>query len=150
MLCYDHKPLTETKEYNFLGTVIDHKGCFKRGIQELSKKGLKVLFSLRKLFSNFEKLPVNLSCKLFDTLIRPFLSYNCEIWYMDEYPPLYRAMLRATRNKTFCDTLALQEKSSYEKIHTKYCETVLGLKKTACSISTLSELGRLLCYCFLY
>jgi hypothetical protein len=37
----------------------------------------------------------------------------------------------------------LQEKSSYEKIHTKYCKTVLGLKKTACNISTLSELGRL-------
>ena len=52
-------------------------------------------------------------------------------------------MLRATRNNTFCDTLALQEKSSYEKIHTKYCKTVLGLKKTACNISTLSELGRL-------
>ncbi|CAB9544920.1 hypothetical protein BROOK1789C_2050 [Bathymodiolus brooksi thiotrophic gill symbiont] len=73
---------------------------------------------MRKLFSNFEQLPVNLSCKLFDTLIRPILSYNCEIWYMDEYLPLYRAMLRATRNNTFCDTLALQEKSSYEKIHT--------------------------------
>ena len=38
-------------------------------------------------------------------------------------------MLRTTRNNTFCDTLALQEKSSYEKIHTKYCKTVLGLKK---------------------
>ena len=98
---------------------------------------------MRKLFSNFEQLPVNLSCKLIDTLIRPILSYNCEIWYMDEYLPLYRAMLRATRNNTFCDTLALQEKSSYEKIHTKYCKTVLGLKKTACNISTLSELGRL-------
>ena len=104
MLFYEHKPLTETKEYNFLGTVIDHKGCFKREIQELSKKVLKVLFSLRKLFSNFEQLPVNLSCKLFDMLIRPILSYNCEIWYMDEYLPLYRAMLRATRNNTFCDT----------------------------------------------
>jgi hypothetical protein len=29
---------------------------------------------------------------------------------------------------------------SYEKIHTKYCKTVLGLKKTACNISTLSLL----------
>jgi hypothetical protein len=43
----------ETKENNFLGTVIDPKVCFKRGIQELSKKGLKVLSSLRKHFSNF-------------------------------------------------------------------------------------------------
>jgi hypothetical protein len=50
---------------------------------------------------------------------------------MDEYLPLYRAMLRATRNNTFCDTLALQENLSYEKIHAKYCKTVLGLKKIA-------------------
>ena len=98
---------------------------------------------LNNIISNFEQLPVNLSCKLFDTLIRSILSYNCEIWYMDEYLPLYRAMLRATRNNTFCDTLVLQEKSTFEKIHTKYCKTVLGLKKTACNISTLSELGRL-------
>ena len=49
-----------------------------------------------KLLSNFEQLPVNLSCKFFGTLIRPILSYNCEIWYMDEY----RAMLRAIRNNT--------------------------------------------------
>jgi hypothetical protein len=42
-----------------------------------------------------------------------------------------------------CGTLDLQEKSTYEKIYTKYCKTVLGRKKTACNISTLSELGRL-------
>ena len=62
---------------------------------------------------------------------------------MDEYLPLYRAILRAIRNNTCCDTLGLQEKSSYEKIHAKYCKTVLGLKKTACNILTLSELRRL-------
>jgi hypothetical protein len=36
---------------------------------------------MRKIFSNFEQLPVNLSCTLFDTLLRPILAYNCEIWY---------------------------------------------------------------------
>ena len=39
---YKNVLLTETKEYNFLGNVID----FKEATQELSKKGLKVLFSL--------------------------------------------------------------------------------------------------------
>jgi hypothetical protein len=78
---YNDQPL----QYNVLGTIIDHKGCFKSGIQELSKKGLKVLFSMRKIFSNFEQLPLNLSCKLFDTLLRYILTYNCEIWYMEDY-----------------------------------------------------------------
>jgi hypothetical protein len=66
---YDNKLLKEVKEYNYLGNTIDYKGNVKRYIQELAKKGLKVLFSVRKLFSNFEHLPVNLSCKLFDTLM---------------------------------------------------------------------------------
>ena len=53
MLFYEHKPLTETKEYNLLGTVIDHKGCFKRGIQELSKKGFKGFIFFAKTFLKF-------------------------------------------------------------------------------------------------
>ena len=142
-LYYDNHPLEEVKEYNFLGTIIDHKGSLHKGIQELSKKGLKVIFSLRKIFNNFTQLPVNLSCKLFDTLVRPILCFNSEIWFMDDYLPSYRAMLRAIKNNISCDTLALQEKSVYEKVHTRYCKTVLGLNKTACNISTLCELGRL-------
>ena len=76
--------LTETKEYNFLGNVMDFKGSFKKATQELNKKGLKVLFSLKNRFMNFNSILVNLSCKLFDILIRPILTYNSEIWFMDE------------------------------------------------------------------
>lgn len=139
---YDNKPLLEVSEYNFLGTVIDHKGNFKRCAQELTKKGLKVLFSLRKLFANFEHLPVNLSCKLFDTLIKPILNYNSEIWYMDDYLPIYRALLRAETNNKFCDILSFDNKTSYEKIHTKFCKIILGVKKTSCNFSAILELGR--------
>ena len=52
---------------------------------------------MRKIFSNFEQLPVNLSCKLFDTPLRPILTYNCEIWYMEDYLPIYRALIRADK-----------------------------------------------------
>ena len=47
-LFYKNQPLTVTHEYNFLWNIIDNKGNFKRFIQELSKKGLKVLFALKK------------------------------------------------------------------------------------------------------
>ena len=36
---YDGKTFTEVNQYIFLGTVINSKGCFKSGIQELSKRG---------------------------------------------------------------------------------------------------------------
>jgi hypothetical protein len=35
--------------------------------------------------SNFQNVPVDLSCKLFDSLIRPITLYNSEIWFMEEY-----------------------------------------------------------------
>ena len=141
-LFYKNFPLSETKEYNFLGNIINYKGKFKSAIQELSKKGLKVLFSLRSRFSNFETIPVNLSIKLFDVLIRPILLYNSEIWFMEDYFSIFKALKRSTQHGSVCDTLSLEEKFNYEKVHNKYCKSILGFKKTACNISAKSELGR--------
>ena len=140
---YNKFPLSETKEYNFLGNIIDSKGNFKPAIQELSKKGLKVLFALRSRFANFQAIPVKLSIKLFDTLIRPVLLYNSEVWFMDNYFSIYKALKRSLQTNNNCDTLSLEEKFSFEKIHNKFCKSVLGLRKTACNISAKSELGRL-------
>ena len=142
-LYYKNHLLTETKEYNFLGTLINAKGQFKRSVEELSKKGMKVIFALRNRFSNFQSLPISLSCKLFDTLIRPILLYNCENWFMEINLPIVKSLERAVRNGNSCDILSLTDKSPYEKVHNKYCKTILGLKKTACNIAAKTELGRL-------
>ena len=40
------------------------------------------------------------------------------------------------------DTLPLEDKFCYEKIHNKFCKYILCLKKIACNISAKSELGR--------
>ena len=37
----------------------------------------------------------------------------------------------------------MEEKLAFEKIHLKYCKTIVGLKRTSCNISAISELGRL-------
>ena len=44
---------------------------------------------------------------------------------MDDYLPL-----RAEKNNKTRDKLSFDYKTSYEKIHTKYCKIILGLKKT--------------------
>ena len=61
----------------------------------MEKKGIKVLFTVQKYMSNFNNIPTELSCKLFDILIRPTLTYNIEVWYMDTYLSVYRAVSRA-------------------------------------------------------
>ena len=44
---------------------------------------LKASFSLRKKFSNFSELLSSISMKLFDTLIKPIITYGSEIWISD-------------------------------------------------------------------
>jgi hypothetical protein len=57
---YNDQPLTETLQYNFLGTIIDHKKvALKVVYRSYQKRVFKVLFSMRKIFSNFEQLPVD-------------------------------------------------------------------------------------------
>ena len=140
-LLFNNKFLTEVKDFKFRET-INYRGNFTKTTEELSKKGIKVLFSLRKYMSNFNFVPTNLSCKLFNTLIRPILTHNSEIWFMDNFQSAFMASNRAAVNNTFCDTLALAEKYPFEKVHSKFCKAVLGLKKTATNIGARSELGR--------
>ena len=139
---YDGNNLSEVKDFKFLGNIINSCGNFTKTSEELSKKGIKVLFLLRNYMSNFNFVPTNLSCKLFDSLIRPILTYNSEIWFMDNFITTFRAENRAESNNTNCDVLSLAEKYSFEKVHSKFCKAVLGLKKTASNIGARTELGR--------
>ena len=59
---------------------------------------------------------------------------------MDDYLSIFRALNRSNKNNTFCETLSLEEKFQYEKVHNKFCKSVLGLKKTASNIAAKSEL----------
>ena len=42
----------------------------------LSKKALKVMYSIKSYTSSLNELPVNVSTHLFDSLVRPILTYN--------------------------------------------------------------------------
>ena len=146
---FNNVSILETKEYNFLGNIIDYKGTFKKTVQELAKKSLKVLFSLKNQFMNFRSIPVNLSTKLFDTLIRPILLYNSEIWLMEDYSTVLNSVSRSVRNGSFCDILALEDRFIFENIHNKFCKSVLGLRKTACNLGAKLELGRMPLSCYI-
>ena len=78
---------------------------------------------------------VELSCKLFDSLIRPIIIYNSDIWYMEDYYYIYKVENRSKAHGSNCDRF------SFEKLHHKFCKAVLGIKKTSCNISAKSDLG---------
>ena len=82
--------------------------------------------------SNFQHVPVDLSCKLFDSLI---ILYNSEIWFMEEYFSVFKAKNRARIHGTSCDILSLIGRFSIEKVHHEFCKSVLGIKKTSSNIA---------------
>jgi hypothetical protein len=85
--------------------------------------------------SNFVNVPVDLSCKLFDTLIRLILLYNSEVWFMENYLSIYKSVTRSRSHGTICDKLSLGNKFCFEKINHRYCKTILGIRKTTCNLA---------------
>jgi hypothetical protein len=87
---YRNTYLENVSEFKFLGNVITQNGNLVSCAKALSKKTLKVMYSIKKKSyrSSLNELAVNVSTHLFDPLVRPILTYNCEIWNMDVYKPL--------------------------------------------------------------
>lgn len=145
---YKNNILEVVKEFKFLGNIITRTGNLVPAAQALSNKSLKVMSAIRAYTSSLHEIPANLSSHLFDSLVRPILTYNAEIWYMDIYRTYYNATVRANLTNNLVDELSFIEKSPLEKVHNKFTKFTLGLKKCACNISARSELGRLPIDCF--
>ncbi len=146
---YRNLELERVKEFKFLGNVISQNGNFTSSSEILSKKALKVLYSIKSYTSNVNELPLNVSTHLFDSLVRPILTYNCEIWNMDVYKPFYNASCRAKKNNSQVDELTFIDKRPADKIHNKFCKFILGVKKRSSNIASRSELGRFPVDCFI-
>ena len=94
---------------------------FKNGNRYRTQKRLadQASYALHNLFSLFNQieLPTSEKCRLFDTLVGSILNYGSEVW-------------------------GLNEAKDVEKIHTKFCRWVLGVKKSTNLTGLYGELGR--------
>ena len=85
MTHYKRTVLESVNEFRFLGNLLSQNGNLLSSAEALSKKALKVMYSIKSYTSDLNELPAHLSVHLFDSVVRPILTYNCEIWYMDVY-----------------------------------------------------------------
>ncbi len=119
------------KSYRYLGVIVSSSGSFKAGIQNLSSKALKCSFLLkRKLLLNL-KVPAKIYLNCFETLVKPVLLYCSEVWGQD--------LVHDTKDFT----LDLVDKNCEpERIHLKFCKSLLRVPATASNVAVRSELGR--------
>ena len=113
------------KDMNTLAMKSFFNGNLTHIAEALYEKSLKALFSLRRKLNNFQDVPVKVQIKLFDTLIRPILTYGAELWICD---------YNCKSNKLDC--------LPFEKLHNKFCKISLGVHKMSSNFACRWELGR--------
>ncbi|CAC5413647.1 unnamed protein product [Mytilus coruscus] len=142
---YKQTVLESVNKFKFLGNLLSQNGNVLLSAEALSKKALKVMYHIISYTSGLNQLPANLSVHLFDFTVRPILTYNCEIWYMDVYRSYYNAIARTRKSKSPFDKINFKDKSPPEK----YCKFTLGIKKCVSNIASRYESGIFPLYCFI-
>ena len=97
-ILYKNQYIENVSEYKFLGSLIKRNGNLNFSMCYLAKKAKKVMFCLYSRFSAVGNVPVDISLQLFDSLIKPILTYNADICMMDSHLPLFRTKNRARNN----------------------------------------------------
>ena len=68
------------EDYKYLGMWISEKRNFKKAIHYISSQSKKVIFALKQCLIKLQTPPVSVALHLFNSIIKPILCYECEIW----------------------------------------------------------------------
>ena len=116
----NNTPLTNTKNYTYLGVKFSINGKFTDAQHEMYNKGLKALFKLKKCFSG-HKPKIKTLIHVFDHTVKSVLMYGSEIWGDINFHKLNTQ--GDNYFKKLCGDLAV------EKAHLSFCKFILGVSK---------------------
>ena len=76
---YSDDVIEAVSDYVYLGVIVNYNNEFVKAIRKQLDQGRKAQFSMlikcRKL-----ELPIDIHCKLFESMVIPVILYGCEIW----------------------------------------------------------------------
>ena len=110
------KSLEIVNKYKYLGTWLCWNCDYKECVSQINKKANKSLCNLQTKIVSLGITNVNILLTLFNTLIKPILIYNSEIWGLDDVHQL-------------------------EKIQCKYLKFVLRVSNSSVNTAVLAETG---------
>ena len=113
------------EKYKYLVAIVSYSGNLKHAADHMYQKSLKAIFSLKSKILDYDSISNQLKFKLFDSLIRPILTYGAEIWVTDNI----------IKENTL-DSLP------FEKIQNRCCKYLLGVHKKASNLAVRLEFGR--------
>ena len=122
-LFFNSHALDQVTEYKYLGNIVRAvskpiSDIFANNHEYLRNKARGSIFSMLKKLKNSRTVSPKLLICLFDSLVRPILTYGSAIW--------------GTRQ---------QGREVMDKIHLWFLRTILGIKQTSSNSITLGECG---------
>ena len=122
-LFFNSHALDQVTEYEYLGNIVRAvskpiSDIFANNHEYLCNKARGSIFSMLKKLKNSRTVSPKLLIYLFDSLVRPILTYGSAIW--------------GTRQ---------QGREVMDKIHLWFLRTILGIKQTSWNSITLGECG---------
>jgi len=113
---YNNIELQNVDNFNYLGVVLNYTGGFQLNSQHVVGKAVKAQNVLLLNVNKYDVTP-RIALQLFDAFVSATLNYSCAVW-------------------GFCKS------NDIERVHLKYCKSVLGVKQSTCTAAVYSELGR--------
>ncbi len=115
---YEGKAIEQLNSFKYLGVELHGTKGMQATIQRLAMSGKKAVFALRRRCAELRIFDPALQCQLFDALVKPVLSYGCEVW----------------SNHMACEQLKV--------VHWAFLKSLLEVSTTTSSYVVLAEFGR--------
>jgi hypothetical protein len=115
---YEGEAIEQLNSFKYLSVELHGTKGMQAAIQRLAMSGKKAIFALRRKCAELCIFDPALQCQLFDALVKPVLSYGCEVW----------------SNHMACERL--------EVVHRAFLKSSLGVNTTTSSYVVLAEFGR--------
>ncbi len=129
---YNDRNLDIVHLYKYLGIVISDDASLKPAQNALTQKGLKAYYAMKNILYSANITNIKRYLSLFDSLVKPILTYGCEIWAVDllqKKPPM--KFLSGQHSLLNC-----------EKIEMKIYKFLLGVPRGTSNIGVRAELLR--------
>ena len=97
-------------------THIASNGNFGTAKKDLEDKGMRAFFKINSILRSQKVSRPQLSLKLFDTMVKPILTYGCQVWAQDL--PQFDL-----------NDISKVDKIPIEQVHNKQCKFILGINK---------------------
>ena len=129
---FHNNPLEMCKAYPYLGTLISNNGKFKLNISEICKSASKAMYTLLGHVNKYSAGNISVLLELFDRMILPICTYNCEVWGASFFPGKFS-------REFLCDK---QLKNPLDKLQCTFLKHILGVHSRVSNWAVESETNR--------